>query len=393
MWKTVKLGEIAKAVGGNGFPKKYQGYKNKDIPFFKVSDMNTDGNEKFMLKSNNFVDVNDLKEMKAKLHPAGTIIFPKIGGAISTNKKRILTKDAAFDNNVMGVVPSNKILPEYLYKFFLNIDLYELSNKAALPSIKNGTVNDIDFVLPPLAEQERIIAKLDSAFAEIDEVINISENKIKNSLAIYENCVRKNFDVNIANSEIKKLSEISTYFNGLTYSPKDVSEEGTIVLRSSNIQNGRMHFDDIVRVKKDIKEKLIVLPNDILICSRNGSKRLIGKCSLIGIQEEPMTFGTFMMIVRSEFNYYLQWFFQSDFFKEQISQGQNTAINQITRYMLDEVKLPLPDISIQNKISKQLSEIDKNVRQVNKLQTQKIYELLKLKQAILKQELQPKEVA
>ena len=205
--------------------------------------------------------------------------------------------------------------------------------------------------------------------------------------------MRQNFDVNIVNSEIKKLSEISTYFNGLTYSPKDVSEEGTIVLRSSNIQNGRMHFDDIVRVKKDIKEKLIVLPNDILICSRNGSKRLIGKCSLIGIQEEPMTFGTFMMVVRSEFNNYLQWFFQSNFFKEQISQGQNTAINQITRYMLDEVNLPVPDISIQNKISKQLSEIDNNVRQVNKLQTQKISELLKLKAAILKQELQPSEAA
>mgnify|MGYP003345542017 CR=1 FL=1 len=70
--------------------------------------------------------------------------------------------------------------------------------------------------------------------------------------------------------------------------------------------------------------------------------------------------------------------FKSNFFKEQISQGQNTSINQITRYMLDEVKLPLPDISIQNKISKQLSEIDNNVRQVNKLQTQKIDELLKL---------------
>ena len=81
------------------------------------------------------------------------------------------------------------------------------------------------------------------------------------------------------------------------------------------------------------------------------------------------------------------------FFKEQISQGQNTAINQITRYMLDEVKLPIPDISIQNKISKQLSEIDNNVREVNKLQTQKISELLKLKAAILKQELQPSEAA
>tara|TARA_B100000787_G_C16090751_1_gene248808 strand:- start:116 stop:724 length:609 start_codon:yes stop_codon:yes gene_type:complete len=180
MWKTVRLGEIAKAVGGNGFPKKYQGNKNKDIPFFKVSDMNTDGNEKFMLKSNNFVDVNDLKEMKAKLYPAGTIIFPKIGGAISTNKKRILTKDAAFDNNVMGVVSSNKILPEYLYKVFLNIDLYELSNKAALPSINNGTVNDIDFVLPPLSEQERIVAKLDAAFAEIDKAIEHAQLKVLN---------------------------------------------------------------------------------------------------------------------------------------------------------------------------------------------------------------------
>jgi len=251
----------------------------------------------------------------------------------------------------------------------------------------------LDIPVPPLAEQERIVAKLDAAFAEIDSAINVSEIQIKNSFTIFENCVRQNFDVNIVNSEIKKLSEISTYFNGLTYSPKDVSEEGTIVLRSSNIQNGRMHFDDIVRVKKDIKEKLIVLPNDILICSRNGSKRLIGKCSLIGIQEEPMTFGTFMMVVRSEFNHYLQWFFQSNFFKEQISQGQNTTINQITRYMLDEVKLPIPDISIQNKISKQLSEIDSNVRQVNKLQTQKISELLKLKAAILSQELQPSEAA
>lgn len=299
------------------------------------------------------------------------------------------------NGNAMVIQPDlEKVSLKYMeYLFRGGINLTTAITGAAQPQITRKSLEPIQFSYPPLPEQERIVAKLDAAFAEIDEVINISEIKIKNSFTIFENCVRKFFDVNIANSEIKKLSEISTYFNGLTYSPKDVSEEGTIVLRSSNIQNGRMHFDDIKRVKKDIKEKLIVLPNDILICSRNGSKRLIGKCSLIGIQEEPMTFGTFMMIVRSEFNHYLQWFFQSNFFKEQISQGQNTAINQITRYMLDEVKLPVPDISIQNKISKQLNEIDNNVRQVNKLQTQKINELLKLKAAILQKELQPSEAA
>jgi len=180
MWKTVKLGEIAKAVGGNGFPKKYQGNIEKNIPFFKVSDMNTYGNEKFMSASNNFVDVKDLKEMHAKIHPAGTIIFPKVGGAISTNKKRILTNDAAFDNNVMGVVPTNKILPEYLYKIFLNLDLYELSNKAALPSITNGTVENIEFLLPPLAEQKRIADKLDVALAEIYKTIGLTKQKLDN---------------------------------------------------------------------------------------------------------------------------------------------------------------------------------------------------------------------
>ena len=109
MWKTIKLDDIAKPVGGSGFPKKYQGKKEGEIPFFKVSDMNLPENDKYMYSANNFVSRETLKEMKAKTFPAGTIIFPKIGGAISTNKKRILTRTSAFDNNVMGLIPSEKI--------------------------------------------------------------------------------------------------------------------------------------------------------------------------------------------------------------------------------------------------------------------------------------------
>ena len=81
--------------------------------------------------------------------------------------------------------------------------------------------------------------------------------------------------------EIKKLKEIADYFIGLTYSPKDVSDKGTIVLRSSNIQNDRLDLSDIVRVSKPIKENLKVKDGDILMCSRNGSKRLVGKTATI----------------------------------------------------------------------------------------------------------------
>lgn len=144
--------------------------------------------------------------------------------------------------------------------------------------------------------------------------------------------------------EIKKLCEVAEYFNGLTYSPKDVSEKGTIVLRSSNIQNDELEFSDIVRVGVNVKEKLFVKEGDILMCSRNGSQRLVGKTAPIMNIKEPMTFGTFMMIIRSEFSSYLLWYFKTDEFKKQISSGENTMINQVTRYMLDEIKIPLPPI-------------------------------------------------
>lgn len=163
--------------------------------------------------------------------------------------------------------------------------------------------------------------------------------------------------------EIKKLGEVAEYFNGLTYSPKDVSDKGTIVLRSSNIQNDELEFSDIVRVSKNIKEKLYVKEGDILMCSRNGSKRLVGKTAPIFNLNEPMTFGTFMMIIRSELGPYLLWFFKTEEFKKQISGGENTMINQVTRYMLDEIKIPLPTLSEQQRIvsilAKAFTVIDK----------------------------------
>ncbi|MCZ8168650.1 MAG: restriction endonuclease subunit S [Flavobacterium sp.] len=156
--------------------------------------------------------------------------------------------------------------------------------------------------------------------------------------------------------EIKKLGEVAEYFNGLTYSPKDVSNNGTIVLRSSNIQNDVLDFSDIVRVNVDIKEKLFLKEGDILMCSRNGSQRLVGKTAPILNLSEPMTFGTFMMIIRSEFSPYLLWFFKTDEFKKQISGGENTMINQVTRYMLDEIKIPLPPLPEQKRIVSLLEE-------------------------------------
>ena len=157
-----------------------------------------------------------------------------------------------------------------------------------------------------------------------------------------------------------KLSDIATYYNGLTYKPENVAAEGTIVLRSSNIQNSQLDFADTVRVDCAIKERLMVQKNDILMCSRNGSAKLVGKVALIKDIQEPMSFGAFMMIIRSHYFGYLMMYFQMDAFRQQIKTGATTTINQITGRMLDDVTIPLPPMALVDQFATFVEQTDKS---------------------------------
>ncbi len=282
----------------------------------------------------------------------------------------------------------------FVFYYLLSVQKYIYDNfrsGAAQPHVYAKDIATLKYPLLSIEEQKLIVSKLDISFAKINTAISKIKNNIKNSQLIFEKIVQEIFVENVNNYKFFKLSDISEYFNGLTYSPKDLVEtNGTIVLRSSNIQNGKIDLRDIKRVNKSFKDKLYVNPDDILICSRNGSRALIGKSSMIGKHREKMTFGTFMMIVRSKYNDYLQWFFKSNLFKKQILKGENPMINQITRYMLDEVKLPIPDSNNSKIISEKFNNLDIKVRELTKINQKNLenYQLLKL--AILKSEFKNK---
>ena len=175
-----------------------------------------------------------------------------------------------------------------------------------------------------------------------------------------------------------KLSDIATYYNGLTYKPENVAEEGTIVLRSSNIQNSQLDFADTVRVDCAIKERLMVQKNDILMCSRNGSAKLVGKVALIKDTQEPMSFGAFMMIIRSHYFGYLMTYFQMDAFRQQIKTGATTTINQITGRMLDDVTIPLPPMALVDQFAAFVEQTDKSKVAIQKAldETQLLFDSL-----------------
>lgn len=159
--------------------------------------------------------------------------------------------------------------------------------------------------------------------------------------------------------DAKPLGEIGDSLIGLTYRPSEVRKYGTLVLRSSNVQNGALCFDDNVFVDTDIPDRIMVRPGDILVCVRNGSRDLIGKSALIDERAVGMTFGAFMAVFRSEHGKLLHHVFQSGIFKKQINEHLGATINQITNKSLNSFKVPLPPTDEERtEIANALSDVD-----------------------------------
>jgi len=108
------------------------------------------------------------------------------------------------------------------------------------------------------------------------------------------------------------LGQIGNCIIGLTYKPENIVENGLLVLRSSNVQNGRLAYDDNVYVNLEVAEHLYTRPGDILVCVRNGSRALIGKCAPIDQQAAGVTFGAFMSVYRTKHWRFILHAFQAD---------------------------------------------------------------------------------
>ena len=153
------------------------------------------------------------------------------------------------------------------------------------------------------------------------------------------------------------LSMVGQTNIGLTYSPADiVPDNGTIVFRSSNIINNQLDYSDLVRVNKSIRDNQYLANNDILICARNGSKALVGKCALIKNLSERASFGAFMAIYRTTFYTYVFYFLQTSIFRDTFHDSNSTAINQLTQAMIKKTRIPLPPFEEQLRIVEYLNK-------------------------------------
>ena len=288
---------------------------------------------------------------------ADTVIIGRKG---SINKPIYVAEPFWNVDTAFGLEAKREVLlPKYLYYFCLKYDFERLNKAVTIPSLTKADLLKINIELPAREKQADIVCRLEC----IENIINLRKQELLQLDCLVKARFVEMFgdpSLNTKGYPIKSLPEIAEYWNGLTYKPEDVADEGTIVLRSSNIQNAQLDFEDTVRVTCSIGEKKYVQNNDILMCSRNGSARLVGKVALIKDIEEPMSFGAFMMIIRSQYYSYLMTYFQMPAFRAQITTGATTTINQITGRMLDNVKLPVPEKTELSNYISFVKQVDKS---------------------------------
>ena len=159
-WEVLSLKRLGSFKSGAGFPLEHQGQEGEELPFFKVSDMNLPGNDKFMNSWNNSVSHSTATRLGAPIFPPGSIVFPKVGGAMLTNKRRVLTRPSCIDNNLMGCVVTrgNHV---FVLLLLQNIDLALIAKPGPVPAISEGEIGEIRVTLPPLPEQRAIAYYLD----------------------------------------------------------------------------------------------------------------------------------------------------------------------------------------------------------------------------------------
>ena len=171
-WPTTNLGAICKFTAGSAFKPEFQGCSAGDYPFIKVSDMNAAGNEIFINSASNYVNEIQRAAMKAKLHPVGAIVFAKIGVALTTNRRRLLTRPTIIDNNMMSATPRDgRVTSRFLYLLLTSIDFNTISAGTALPYLNVSDLERIEVSIPDtLSEQEAIARTL----GDIDDKIDLN---------------------------------------------------------------------------------------------------------------------------------------------------------------------------------------------------------------------------
>jgi type I restriction enzyme S subunit len=193
-WTWASVSQLGFVNSGNT-PKGIEGrlLGSGEFPWFKVGDMNSAGNERCMIHTESWLSRKDVEELGLHVQPEGTIIFPKRGGAIATNKKRLLAMPSTYDLNTMGITPLPPVAA-YVWHWFQSINLGPLGDGSNVPQINHTDIEPLAIPLPPVGEQGRIVAELDRCLSLLQGVEPLIQQQLARAKTLRQSILRQAFD-------------------------------------------------------------------------------------------------------------------------------------------------------------------------------------------------------
>lgn len=360
-----------------------------DVSCVRVADFEYDKlTSKKILSTIRSIPARQYKNIKLN---KGDILIEKSGGGETTLVGRAISFDQEIDTICSNFIErieikTNKLEP----KFACYILASAYSNKINASCIKQttGIQNlDVDAYLSsvlvpdiPKEKQRRIVDFLESKIKDISDSIfkkRVCLQKFSEyRQSLITQAVTKGLDPKAemkdsgvewigkipAHWNIAAIKHCGQYTNGLTYSPQDLVADGTPVLRSTNVQNGQLDINDLVFVRSEVAVDSMLKAGDVLICSRNGSAKLIGKCAYIS-EEDKFAFGAFMMVFRSKLKKFGFYILNSALFSYYKPQFGTSTINQLTGKSFGEMLIPIPPDSEMTEIA---IHLDNKIAQILK---------------------------
>ena len=353
-WEQRKLGDIGKARSGVGFPDADQGGVT-GVPFFKVSDMNLDGNENEMIVANNYVTAEQIADHRwSPITELPAIFFAKVGAAVMLNRKRLCRFPFLLDNNTMAYSLSpTKWDADFAKALFGTVDLTSLVQVGALPSYNAGDVESMGIYLPSLFEQEQIGA----FFKLLDNLITLHQRKCANLCSPSQVVFSLLFATSTFSWEQRKFSDITfpageKNKDNLPLESYSITNEHGFVPQDEKFENGGTMRE------ADKRMYYIVSPNSF---AYNPARINVGSIGYQNIGKNVIVSSLYEVFKTSEdVDDRLLWhWFKSPDFQKLIMQLQEGGVRLYFYYdklCMGEVSLPL--LEEQRKIGKLFDTLD-----------------------------------
>lgn len=374
-WEAASFGDLCKFSGGSAFKEKYQGKGSGDYPFIKVSDMNIEGNQRFITKANHWIDQVTRLEAKVKLFPKPAVVFAKVGAALLLNRRRILTRETAIDNNMMAAIPFEDG-HNFLYYALQEVDLGEIVQGGAVPSVNQAQMEDIPVLIPPLPEQQKIASILSS----VDTVIETTRAQIDKLKDLKTGMMQELLTKGIGHTEFKDSSvgripkgwsidklinlSINGINNGVFNDPKNVGS-GYRLINVVNMYRGfGIQLDTLKRLEIDEKEfaRNRVEKGDVFFTRSSLKLEGIAYCNINLSDDDDITYDGHLMRVRPDQSRvlpkYLAYYCLSDFARVFFMQGaKHSTMTTIGQADIAPLPVLVPSMEEQIKICKVLDSI------------------------------------